>query len=224
MNTRLLIAAAGLGERLGGRRPKALVPLMGRPLLLRTLDRFREAGLTEGVVLVPPGWGDGFSTILAGRGLRLVEGGTRRQDSVGHGLAALDDDAEVVVIHDAARPFVSVEAIRASIEAAVAFGAATVAIPSIDTILEGDAEGFLQSTPERSRLWACQTPQTFRVEVIREAHRRATAEGFEGTDDASLVRRMGGRVKLVMGSRHNLKITLPEDLRLAEAMVREELA
>lgn len=223
MNTQFLIAAAGLGERLGREEPKALVPLLGRPMLLHTLDRFREAGLDHGVVLVPPGREETFSAALAGRDVRLTNGGATRQESVRNGLNALEDGTEVVAIHDAARPFVSVAAIRASIAAAAEHGAATVAIPSVDTILEGDEAAFLRATPDRRRLWACQTPQTFRVEVIREAHHRATREGFQGTDDASLVRRMGGRVKLVMGSRHNMKITLPEDLRIAELMMREGL-
>jgi len=210
-----------MGTRLGLDTPKALVALAGRPMLLRTLDRFAEAGLERGVVIHPAGYEADFRDALAGRAVTLVPGGARRQDSVRCGLEALDDAAEVVAIHDAARPFVSVAAIRASVEAAETFGAATVAIPSVDTILEGDADGFLVATPERHRLWACQTPQTFRAEVVTEAHRRAAAEGFEGTDDASLVRHFGGRVKLVTGSRDNVKITLPEDLRLAELVLRE---
>jgi 2-C-methyl-D-erythritol 4-phosphate cytidylyltransferase len=98
-----------------------------------------------------------------------------------------------------------------------------VAIPSVDTILVGDKDGFLVSTPERARLWACQTPQTFRVGVIREAHRQARAQGFTATDDASLVRRVGGRVKLVLGTPLNFKITTPFDLAMAQLVLEEGL-
>jgi 2-C-methyl-D-erythritol 4-phosphate cytidylyltransferase len=221
VKTQLLIPAAGLGVRLGAEGPKALVPLAGKPMLAHTLERFRPLGLIPAaIVLIAPEHRALFETALdaafPGMALRLVPGGAERQESVANGLAALDADTEIVVIHDAARPFVATASIQASIEAAAEFGAATVAIPSVDTILEGDADAFLTATPDRTRLWACQTPQTFRTEVIREAHRRARADGFLGTDDASLVRRIGGPVKLVHGTRLNMKLTTPDDRRLAE--------
>ncbi len=223
-----MIPAAGMGQRLGCHGPKALIDLAGQPMIVRTLERFASLGLSgEALVILPPGAEGLFGAALgeehAGFALRFVEGGEERQVSVENGLQALDEDTEVVVVHDAARPFVAPESVRASMEAAGACGAATVAIPAIDTILQGDAGGYLESTPDRRRMWACQTPQTFRVEVIREAHRRAKEEDFLGTDDASLVRRCGGRVKLVEGTVHNLKVTTPADLRLAETMIREGL-
>jgi 2-C-methyl-D-erythritol 4-phosphate cytidylyltransferase len=226
VKAQLLLPAAGLGTRLGCDGPKALVPLEGVPLVVRTLARLAPLGLLESaVVLVTPGDRAPFLHALAegfpGVPLRVVDGGAERQDSVANGLAALDADTDIVVIHDAARPFVPLEAVRASIAAAAECGAATVAIPSIDTILEGDADGFLERTPDRRRLWACQTPQTFQVGVIRAAYAQARAEGFLGTDDATLVRRTGGRVRLVPGSPMNFKVTTPDDLRLAECVVRE---
>ncbi len=228
MKAQLLLPAAGLGTRLGCEGPKALIPLDGVPLLVYTLQRFAALELVENaVVVVTPSDRAAFETALAvampGHTLRIVDGGAERQDSVALGLAALDPDTEIVVIHDAARPFIAMASVQNSITAAAAYGAATVAIPSIDTILQADADGFLQSTPDRRYLWACQTPQTFRVEVIREAHARARAEGFTGTDDASLVRRVGRTVKLVLGTPLNFKITTPSDLHLASMVVREEL-
>lgn len=228
MKTQLLIAAAGSGVRLGLDQPKALAPLGGKPLLALTLERFAALGLSaRAVIAVPAPQQQLFETALREAWpdgeLHIIPGGELRQDSVWNGLSALDPDTDIVVIHDAARPFVAPESIQASIDAAAAYGAATVAIPSVDTILVGDKDGFLVSTPERARLWACQTPQTFRVGVIREAHRQARAQGFTATDDASLVRRVGGRVKLVLGTPLNFKITTPFDLAMAQLVLEEGL-
>lgn len=225
MNVQLLIPAAGVGRRLGLDSPKALVEIGGTPLLVRTLARFLPLGYLAGAVLiVPPGWMNAFRDCVAEAFPRMdfvfVEGGPERQASVANGLARLDPDTELVIIHDAARPFVPASAVEASCAAAAECGASTVAIPCTDTILEADGHDFLLATPDRDRLWACQTPQTFRVPVIRAAHDAARRDGFLGTDDASLVRRMDGPVKLVMGSRFNLKVTTPADLALAELLIQ----
>ena len=145
------------------------------------------------------------------------------QHSVENGLAALETDTDIVAIHDAARTFIRTEAVQASIDAAADCGASTVAIPSIDTILVSDDEGYLADTPDRSKLWACQTPQTFRIDVIRSAHKMARERGYLGTDDATLVMRAGGKVKLVPGSPLNFKITTPEDLERARHVVEQGL-
>lgn len=228
MKTQLLLAAAGMGTRLGGNEPKALLDVGGRPLLVRTLERLAPLGLADcAVVTAPPARLSEFQKLLnetfPQRSIRVIAGGAERQHSVWMGLEALDAGTEIVVIHDAARPFVPIESVRTSIDAAAEFGAATVAIPVIDTILIDDGGAFLQDTPDRRTLWACQTPQTFRVDTIREAHRRAAAADYLGTDDASLVRRYGGRVKLVIGSPMNFKITTPADLALARLAWQEGL-
>ncbi len=226
MKTRLLLPAAGMGLRLGCDGPKALVDLDGRPMLAVTLDRFAGLDLALPVIITAsadflPLFDAVLTNARPALPWQLVAGGADRQESVALGLAALEGDVDIVVIHDAARPFVAAQSIRDSITAAQAHGAATVAVPVVDTILEADSEAFLAATPDRSRLWACQTPQTFRLEVILEAHRRAAAEGHCGTDDASLVRRMGLPVKLVRGTPENIKVTTPFDLRTARWMVRE---
>lgn len=224
--TQVIIPAAGAGTRLGCDGPKALVPLAGRPMLARTLERFRDAGLLNHAIIVAAA--EHLAALEActaesfpGYRLQFVLGGAERQDSVGNGLAALDPDTEIVAIHDAARPFVPVQAILASVRAAEAVGGATVAIRCIDTILEGDDGAFLQSTPDRRRMWACQTPQTFQVSALREAYARAQADGFLGTDDATVVRRAGTAVQLIEGSAYNLKVTTPADLTIAELLIRE---
>lgn len=230
MKVQLLMPAAGAGQRIGGDIPKALLPLHGIPLFVHTLKRLEAAGLLENtaILTIPGGHREDFDRAFRAAfphaSVHLVPGGAERQDSVENGLAALDPDTALVVIHDAARPFVSVDAIKRSIEAAGEHGAATVAVPAVDTILEGDADHFLASTPDRSRLWACQTPQTFRVEVIRQAHAQARHGNYSGTDDASLVRRQGNSVKLVLGTALNFKVTTREQVRLAECILKEGLA
>lgn len=209
-------------------QPKALIPLAGKPLILRSLERFVSLDLVAGaVIVVPAGYLDAFRNVIdqafGDLGIVLTEGGLRRQDSVINGLAKLDPTAGLVVIHDAARPFVSKESIHGAIQAANKYGAATVALPCTDTILKADEEDFLTDTPDRREVWACQTPQVFRVDLIREAHRLADKAGRQATDDASLVREQGHKVKLVPGTALNFKITRPEDLAYAEYLLQENL-
>ena len=227
MRAQLLIPAAGMGVRLGADGPKALVDICGRPMLAVTISRFSGMGLLDPAVIVAPAaffpaFERELRRHLAPGSWILVEGGAERQESVARGLAALREDAEIVVIHDAARPFVPRQAVEASIAEAAACGGATVAIPASDTILVADERQFLDSTPDRSMLWACQTPQTFRVEVIRRAHQAAMHGGYLCTDDATLVRRVGLPVKIVEGSPANFKVTTAFDLAAARRMVSEE--
>ncbi len=228
MTRQVIIPAGGMGQRLGESLPKALVPLCGVPLLLRTLSAFHPLGLAKtAVVTVPAGHESPIVTLLEaafpGNQITLVPGGVERQDSVRNALAALRSDTALVAIHDAARPFVSAAVVEASFEAAATHGAATVAVPAIDTILVGDGEGFLSDTPDRSTVWCCQTPQTFQVAVIRAAHDTARKKSFQGTDDATLVRRCGHPVKLVPGDFTNLKVTTPTDMTIAETFIEKKL-
>ena len=216
-----------MGVRLGADGPKALVDIGGRPMLAVTLARFSGMELLDPAVIVAPSaffsaFERELNAHLAPGSWILVEGGAERQESVARGLAALREDAEIVVIHDAARPFVSRQAVEASIAQAAAHGGATVAMPVSDTILVADERQFLDSTPDRRMLWACQTPQTFRVEVIRRAHQAALDGGYSCTDDATLVRRVGLPVKIVEGSPANFKVTAAFDLATARRMASEE--
>ncbi len=226
MSVQSIVVAAGVGARLGAPVPKALVDVGGVPLLVRTLLRLRsvpELTALPPIVTIPEDHRTAFEQVLEAAGIeaRLIAGGAERQDSVLLAVEAAAPDTEITLIHDAARPFVPAASVQASIDAAREMGAATVAIPVTDTILEADAEGYLQGTPDRSRLWACQTPQTFRHSVILDAHHRAHAEGYCGTDDASLVRRYGSAVRLVMGHPFNIKITRPEDLPMAQRILED---
>ena len=226
MKIQAIIAAAGMGERLGKSVPKALVPVKGIPLLVHTLRSIDLAGIFDNaVILFPPGWDAEFKSLLnnffAERSVNLVKGGDSRQASVVLGLECIDDKTEIVVIHDAARPFVSTSVIQNSIDAAAVFGAATVAVPAVDTILESSPDCFLVNTPDRSVLWACQTPQTFRLQIIKNAHEFAMNHQVQATDDATLVRLSGNQVKLVRGNTYNFKVTTPTDLLLAEVLIEK---
>lgn len=226
MNARLLIAAAGPGTRLERDLPKALIELEDVPLLVRTLGRFEKLGLVDSaVVAVAPSHRQAFEEVLThaypDASFTLVDGGDERQDSVGNMLDALGADTGLVLIHDAARPFIEEEAIRETMKAAEAVGASTLATPCVDTILEADEAGLLRSTPNRIALWACQTPQVFKLEIIRKAYAAARKSGATYTDDATLVHQAGHAVKIVAGSAANFKITTPHDLARACYRIRE---
>ncbi|MFO7708929.1 MAG: 2-C-methyl-D-erythritol 4-phosphate cytidylyltransferase [Desulfobacterales bacterium] len=226
-----LIVAAGKGSRLPGSQPKQYLPLAGVPMLVRTL-RAMEACATrfERIVLVIPPEDVDFcrQRIVAPAGLKttvaLVAGGARRQDSVYRGLRDLGpDDAAVVVIHDGVRPLVPPPLIDACVEAARQHGAGIAGVPAWDTVKRSEEGGVIASTLPRETIWLAQTPQAFRLGLIRRAHEQAQREGFHGTDDAALVERLGTPVRLVPGSRRNIKITTREDLWIAEALAARRL-
>jgi len=220
MNVVAVIVAGGPGKRLGADRPKALVEIGGVPLFLRSLRAVLAApAVTSAVVVVPAGHEAEFEARLRGEPSRcpvtLVTGGAERQDSVRAGLAAAGD-ADLIAVHDAARPFVTAALVEEAIAAAAKHGAAVVAVPASDTVKQVHPEGWIEATPAREHLWLAQTPQVFRAELLREAHARAASDGYVGTDDAALVERLGARVYVVRGSDGNRKITTAADLRWAE--------
>lgn len=150
---------------------------------------------------------------------KIVTGGKTRQESVFKGLNEVSSNCRIVLIHDGARPFISEGAIKKSIDTANDIGASCVAVPVKDTIKRSDSENFVQETLNRRNLWSIQTPQTFKFNLIMDAHKRALEDGFVGTDDAVLVERLGFPLKLVMGSYDNIKITTREDLAIAETII-----
>ena len=221
-----VIVAAGEGKRTGKETPKAFLPLAGRPMILHTLSRFATCATVRKVILVTLN-GEVFrcqELIRSDTRLRSLEcvvkpGGPRRQDSVGKGLESLDADCEVVVIHDGARPFVSSRLIDQCVEMAFEKGAVVVGVPVRDTIKVVTADSRVQETPPRKSLWEIQTPQVFRVELIREAYLRAAQEGLEVTDDAMLVERLGSSVAVLQGEKTNIKMTFAEDFLFGEALL-----
>lgn len=215
-----VIPAAGQGLRMG--RKKQGLPLAGLPVLRWTVDVFEATAVVSGVVVtVPVGDVDSWQRRLAGcRKIRaVVAGGAERQDSVRLGLAAVPADVAWVAVHDGVRPCITPELVERVVAEARLHGAAIPALPVTETVKRG-TDGWVKETVDREGLWAVQTPQVFRAQVLREAHRVAAAEGTAGTDDAMLVERLGVPVRLVPGLPGNVKITRPEDLVLAEALLR----
>jgi 2-C-methyl-D-erythritol 4-phosphate cytidylyltransferase len=220
----VVVAAAGRGDRLGAGVPKAFVTFGGRPLVLHTVRRLAAAEAFESAVIAAPAaLVATLEDLLAAEGgwpfaVRVVGGGRERQDSVRRALAEVSDGCRIVVIHDAVRPFVSAEIVRACVAAARVCGAAVAAVPAKDTLkrVQGD---LVVATVDRAGLWQAQTPQAFDATLLREAHRRAAETGYDGTDDAALVERAGVCPRVVPGDPLNIKITTPADLRYAEALL-----
>ena len=221
MNCSVIIPAAGSGSRFGSTIPKQFLLLRGRPILTHTVERFRSSGRVSRIILCADsaqrgrveemievhGWAEAV----------VADGGETRQDSVWSGLSLImDDDSHLVAVHDAVRPFFSHATFERVLQAAAEFGAAVPVTPMVETVHRIE-DRFIRGTPDRSELISAQTPQCFRLGILREALERARAEGTPGTDDAGLVARCGHPVRIVDGDRFNMKITQPEDLYAAEA-------
>ena len=222
-----LIPAAGMGKRMGAGQNKQYLLLDGMPILAHTLRVFQQAPFISGIYLITPEpeipfcLSDvveryGFSKVRA-----VVAGGAERQHSVLNGLTAMREigQDDLVLIHDGVRPFVPAELLQRAASAADEFGGAVVAVPVKDTVKIA-RNGIIQETPPREELWLAQTPQAFRYGLIRAAHESAAAEGFLGTDDASLLERQGFPLHIVLGDYRNIKITTPEDMLLAHAFLQ----
>jgi 2-C-methyl-D-erythritol 4-phosphate cytidylyltransferase len=225
-----LIVAGGSGKRMQSDRPKQYLELDGTPILCRTLAVFADTPLIDRIVLVVPAEDRAFCrdelvprTGLAGS-VDVVTGGPTRQDSVSNGLAAIDaTDDDLVVIHDAVRPFLQVAELEACIRTAGETGACILALRVCDTVKKAGPDGRITATVDRASLWLAQTPQVFRYRLIMDAHTRARQQGIAGTDDAALLEMTGRAVNIVPGSRLNIKITTPEDLVLATAILKLSL-
>jgi 2-C-methyl-D-erythritol 4-phosphate cytidylyltransferase/2-C-methyl-D-erythritol 2,4-cyclodiphosphate synthase len=218
-----IITAGGIGRRMGGVTPKQFLSLGGIPILVRTVRAFLSAACCPTIIVTVPAPHLAEATaLLTSHGLahacRVVVGGETRQESVLAGLNALPDEAGVVLVHDGVRPLVSRETILHCLEAACRVGAAICAIPVKDTLKEV-RDGCIGRTVDRARLWRAQTPQAARVDLLRQAYLAAAREGFVGTDEASLLERIGCPVAVVPGSETNIKITLPEDIAMAHALL-----
>jgi 2-C-methyl-D-erythritol 4-phosphate cytidylyltransferase len=207
-----LLVAAGSGERLGASRPKAFVVLAGRPMLEWSLSALRSAGLARVIVALPAGF-------EAPSGCVGVRGGVTRSESVRRALREAGE-VDSVVVHDAARPLVTPELFRATLDALADADAAVAAAPVADTVKEAGPDHAVVGTLDRSRLWAIQTPQAFRAPMLRRALDVDDDVLAAATDDAWLVERAGGRVVVVPSSPANFKVTTPHDLRVAELLLR----
>lgn len=224
MSYQVIIPAAGQGKRMRAGKNKVLLQLKDIPILIHTLKVFELDEACEGIILaISAGDEDHFSSLLKKYRIKkvtsLVAGGNERQHSVYNGLQAAKKEG-IVLVHDAARPFIEKRVIHELVAVAEKDGAAVVAVPVKDTIKKVNNFEVVE-TIERSSLWAIQTPQAFRVSLLEEAHNLALEQKFLGTDEASLVERLHISVKIVEGDYDNIKLTTPEDLYFAEAIIKQ---
>jgi len=223
-----LIVAAGVGRRMNAKISKPFIPIFGKPIIAYTLEKFEQCKFIERIYLVVNRKEKDLylkDIILKYNFTKiqeLVEGGKTRQDSVYNGLKALDADTDIVVIHDGARPLIEEKLIQDSIEAAQKYGAAILAIPVKDTIKKSKKYMFINGTLDREKIWRAQTPQSFKYDIILSAYKKAYQDKLWTTDDAAIVERYGHKVKMIIGSEENIKITTPFDIIIAENFLKRK--
>lgn len=227
MDYEVIIPAAGQGKRMKASKNKLWIELKNSPIIAHTLSVFGTDKHCKQIILpINPAEKEEFNRLIKTLSLPtpivLINGGSERQYSVSNGLKALSDEAEIVLVHDGARPFINHSMLRNLIADAKEFGASVLAIPVKDTIKQV-RDTMVEKTIDRSSLWAIQTPQAFRVSLLKEAHEAAVITNYLGTDDASLVEQIGKRVAITEGNYDNIKITTPEDLYFAEAILEKNL-
>ncbi|KKO19272.1 MAG: 2-C-methyl-D-erythritol 4-phosphate cytidylyltransferase [Candidatus Brocadia sp.] len=225
MNVSVVLVGAGLGLRMGGSVKKPFLQIRGKPIFLYTIERFSQIETVGEIILVVgqteiPSLRDQWqNTLIAHKVKKIVPGGKRRQDSVYNGLCQTETDAEVVLIHDIVRPLVRKEHIETVISKAKESHAAILAAPMKATVKEASGNLCIRQTIPRNNLWMAQTPQGFNRELILKVFGQFKTEEREFTDDAEMVEKAGYRVEIVPGTDDNIKITTPEDIRIAEALL-----
>jgi 2-C-methyl-D-erythritol 4-phosphate cytidylyltransferase len=226
MSVTAIIAAAGAGRRMKSDRPKQLLVLDGTPILVYTVRKFDTCPAINNIIIAAPRESvDEIRKLITASNLSkpvsVVQGGDRRQDSVYTAMQYLAADTTLVAVHDAVRPFVSPAEIEAVVAEAGRRGSAVLAVPVVDTVKQ-IRKDIVDSTLTREHLVLAQTPQAFRLEILREAFEKARKDDYYGTDESSLVERLGHPVVIVRGSERNIKITRPSDLTIARAILEEE--
>ncbi|HEY9846981.1 MAG TPA: 2-C-methyl-D-erythritol 4-phosphate cytidylyltransferase [Candidatus Caenarcaniphilales bacterium] len=224
----LLIPAAGMGRRMGSDRNKLRLQLRGQPLLAWTLKAVQASRHIEWIGLIGqaedwPLWQQVLANLSISQAVQFISGGMTRQESVYNGLQALPSEAEQVLIHDGARCLATTALVDRCAEAMNHYPGLVAAIPIKDTIKVVDEAGWVQSTPDRSQLWAAQTPQGFQVDKLRHCHEVGRHQGWSVTDDAALFEKFNLPVHTVLGEETNLKLTTPADLAIAELILRQRL-
>jgi len=230
MKTVAIIPAGGSGKRVGAPMAKQYLLLHALPVLVRTLLVFQKVEAISDIIVVVPG-----DDVLSVRKqvvekynltkvAAVVAGGRQRQDSVACGLRAVKLPCDIVMVHDAVRPFVTEDMIIRVLAAAAGCGAASLGIPAKDTIKETTEDGIVKTTLPRRNLWQTQTPQAFSYNLLRRAYEAAEKDHYYGTDDASLAERIGAKVQMITGSDENMKITTPEDVKMAESLLKAAAA
>lgn len=228
MKTVVIIPAGGAGRRLSAEIAKQYLQINGLPVLVHTLNVFEKAEIVDEIILVVPESDivfvqkDLISRNNFKKVKKIIAGGDERQDSVRNGIAAIDEKCDIILVHDGVRPFVTKEMINNAAKAVCNYPAAVIGVPAKDTIKETEDNGVVVRTVPRRNLWITQTPQAFQFKVLQQAYQAAYFDKFYGTDDASLVERIGIPVKMITGSYENIKITTKEDLVIAEAVLKSK--
>jgi 2-C-methyl-D-erythritol 4-phosphate cytidylyltransferase len=226
MKYQVMVLAAGQGKRMKAGRNKQFIELEGKPVIIHTLTVFENDPMCEEIKLVINEkevslFKELLATYEIAKVSEMVLGGKERQDSVYNGLLRMEN-AEIVLVHDGARPFIRQEVIHRLVEKAKLEGAAIVGVPVKDTIKKVNSDLLIMETVERAALWMIQTPQAFQYPILQSAHQRAKEEQYLGTDESSLVERIGIPVHMVEGDYENIKMTTPEDLIVANAILKKQ--
>jgi len=233
INAAAIITAGGLGKRFGGEGaealPKQFIPLQGKPVILHSIQLFESSELIREIILVvPDAWVDYTKSEIVdkfhlSKVTKIIAGGTQRQQSVEKGFNSFSATPEIVVVHDGVRPFVTLDIIEEVVAEAGKSGGAIAAYPSTDTIKKSSPELSIENTVPRDDIWFAQTPQAFKYETLKKAFEKASEDGYLATDESQLLERLGMEVKLVKGSKYNIKITTPEDIEMGELILKTGL-
>ncbi|MDR7857801.1 2-C-methyl-D-erythritol 4-phosphate cytidylyltransferase [Tissierella sp.] len=224
----VIIAAAGMSNRMGSRINKQFIAIDGKPILAHTIEKFEKCRYIDEIILVSKEEEIDYcrkeivKKYKFNKVSNIIRGGKERQDSIYNGILALNEKTDIVLTHDGARPFIKNENIEDGIEGVVEHGSCVIGVPVTDTIKVVSGEDKIQSTPQRSLLWAAQTPQCFKKHILIKGYENAINDKYFGTDDSSIVERIGYDVKMIMGSYDNIKITTPEDIILAESLFKDK--
>ncbi|NLY44618.1 MAG: 2-C-methyl-D-erythritol 4-phosphate cytidylyltransferase [Tissierella sp.] len=223
----VIIAAAGMSNRMGSKINKQFIAIDNKPILVHTIEKFEQSKYIDEIIIVSKEEEVEYcrKEIVRKYGFKkvtkIIRGGKERQDSIYNGLMALSENTDIVLTHDGARPFVKHTHIEDGIKGVIEHGACVIGVPVKDTIKVVNDTDVVHHTPKRSLLWAAQTPQCFWAHLIKKGYEHAMNEGIVGTDDSSLVEKMGHEIKMIMGSYDNIKITTPEDLIIAESLSKD---
>jgi 2-C-methyl-D-erythritol 4-phosphate cytidylyltransferase len=224
-----IIVAGGNGRRFGGTTKKQFIEICGKPILYHSIDAFEKCKLVSEIVLVLPAENLEFYERTISKIKRFkkiqktVKGGKKRQDSVYNGLKNVSDKADIVLVHDAARPLVNIKIINRVIDQSKKSGCAICAVRINDTVKQSSGDYLIEKTIPRDDLWLAQTPQGFKYDLIKSAFQNAYEKNLVGTDESSFVESLGIKPAIVEGPKYNIKITKPEDLKLAEFYLKEEI-
>lgn len=229
MKISAIIPAAGRGRRMGGSVSKQFLSINNKPVLIHTLERINSLKIIDEIILVLPedkvGWGEKEvkRKYRINKVLKVIKGGKERQDSVYEGLKEVNEKSDVVVVHDGIRPFFNLKIIQDAIPFLKIFDGVIEALPIHDTVKEVSGKGIILKTLEREKLYRAQTPQIFNYSVLKKAFISAFNTKYYATDEAGLVESVGGKIKILTGSRYNIKITNPDDLLLAKVIIKNKI-